>query len=91
MIITEGFNEVPQKVKNRLLELMQQKELKLGKRLTIKEVASGASVSERLVIRWLDREDHQSRFDEHAIVGFCTYFECGIADLLELEEVESAK
>lgn len=79
---------MPIKVKNRLLELIQQKELKLGKRLTLKEVAVGAKVSERLVIRWLDSEDHQSRFDEHAIVGFCRYFECGIADLLALVEAD---
>ena len=79
---------MPTKVKTRLLELIQQKELKLGTRLTLKEVAAGASVSERLVIRWLDPEDHQSRFDEHAIVGFCSYFECGIADLLLLVETD---
>jgi hypothetical protein len=75
-------------VKHRLLELIHQKELEIGNRLTIRQIARGAGVSERLIKRWLDPEDPPTRFDSDVIAGFCAYFQIDIADLLYLEDEE---
>ena len=76
-------------LQHRLLDLIHTKEKKLGRRLSIAEIAKGAGVSEKLVYRWLDAEKHISRFDENAIVGFCEYFDCRVGELLEYEAAEA--
>ena len=78
-------------VQHRLFELIQQKENQLHRRITMTEVAEGSNVSIRLVSRWLDLETPQSRFDAHAIAGFCKYFNCEIGDLLYIIEEDEAK
>jgi DNA-binding Xre family transcriptional regulator len=78
-------------VKHNLLRLVSQKEQDLGRRLTLSEIAAESNVSIRLVSRWLDPDEQVTRFDAHAIVGFCKYFECSIADLLELVEADEIK
>ena len=76
------------KVRHRLLELIHAKELELGRRVTVSEIAEGSGVSERLVYRWLDPDDTVKRFDEPALSGFCGYFKVGIEDLLVYEAGE---
>jgi DNA-binding Xre family transcriptional regulator len=73
-------------LRHKLLDLIHEKEKKLGRRLTAVEIAGGANVSERLVYRWLKSDKGISRFDESAIVGFCDYFGCQVGDLLIYEE-----
>jgi hypothetical protein len=73
-------------VQHRLFDLIQAKENQLRRHITMTEVAEGSNVSIRLVSRWLDLETPQSRFDAHAIAGFCRYFECEIGDLLYIVE-----
>lgn len=75
-------------MKHRLLELVQQKEMKLGRRLTMSEIAKGSNVSVKLVSRWLDDKEETTRYDAHVIAGFCRYFNCDISDLLYLDSVE---
>jgi DNA-binding Xre family transcriptional regulator len=75
-------------VQHRLFELIQAKENQLHRRITMTEVAEGSNVSIRLVSRWLDLATPQSRFDAHAIAGFCRYFNCEIGDLLYIVPAE---
>jgi DNA-binding Xre family transcriptional regulator len=76
-------------VKHRLFELVQEKENQLRRRITMTEIAEGSDVSVRLVSRWLDLETPQTRFDAHAIAGFCRYFNCEIGDLLVIVDEET--
>jgi hypothetical protein len=72
-------------VRHKLLELIQEKERKIGRRLTASEIANGAGVSIKLVTRWLDKQP--KLYDTAAIIGFCEYFQCGLTDLLEIVDI----
>jgi transcriptional regulator with XRE-family HTH domain len=74
-------------MRHKLLELIQEKERKIGRRLTASEIASGAGVSIKLVTRWLDKQP--KLYDTDAIIGFCEYFQCGLTDLLEIIDLEA--
>ena len=74
------------KLQNRLLDLIHKKETELGTRLTVRQIARGAGVSERLIYRWLDRDNPPTRYDANVIVGFCEYFAVQPGDLLEYKE-----
>lgn len=73
-------------VRNRVLELMQVKELKLRRRIKQKDIANFIGISEATIMHWIRNET--SRFDANIIVGLCDYFDCDISDLLYFEEVE---
>lgn len=73
-------------VRNRLLELMQKRELQLGRRIKQHDIAQYIGVSDRTIISWVRNE--VTRFDSQVIDGLCAYFECDIADLLYFEWVE---
>lgn len=73
-------------LKHRLFDLINEKEKALGRHLTAVEIAADAGVSEKLVRRWLKSPTDIGRFDKHAIVGFCEYFNCQVGDLLVYEE-----
>lgn len=75
-------------VKNRLLELMQERERKLGRRLRQHDIAVFANVSDHTIIHWIRNET--SRFDGETIERLCAYFNCDIADLLYFELVDDA-
>jgi transcriptional regulator with XRE-family HTH domain len=71
------------KMKNRLFELIRQKELKLGRRIQQKEIAEFAGVSEHTIINWL-RND-MARYETVVVERLCDYFNCELADLLYFE------
>lgn len=70
-------------MKNRLFELIRQKELKLGRRIQQKEIAEFAGVSEHTIINWL-RND-MARYETVVVERLCDYFNCELADLLYFE------
>lgn len=72
-------------MKHRLLDLIHEKEKALNKRLTVREIAWGAHVSERLIYRWLDPDEPTTRFDSEVIEKFCEYFGVEVGDLLVYE------
>jgi putative transcriptional regulator len=72
------------KVRNRLLELIQEKERKIGRRVKQHDIAEFAGVSDHTIIAWIRNE--VTRFDAKLIENLCNYFNCDIADLLYFEE-----
>lgn len=71
-------------VRNRLLELIEEKERAIGRKLSYQEVADHAGVSQRMIYRWTDADSPPTRYDAHAIQAFCRYFNVEIGDLLIL-------
>ena len=74
-------------IRNRLLELMQEKERKLGQRLTQHEIAKFVGATDHTIKKWI--ENKVTRFDKHMIEGLCNYFDCDVGDLLYFEWVET--
>jgi putative transcriptional regulator len=74
------------KVRNRLLELIQTRERKIGRRLKQHDIAVFAGVADHTIINWIRNET--TRYDAHIIERLCDYFDCDISDLLYFEMVE---
>ncbi len=75
------------RVKNRLLALIMEKERQSGRRIQQLEIAREIGVTEQLVSRWVKNQVHQ--YDGEVIVKLCDYFGCDIADLLYIERESS--
>jgi DNA-binding Xre family transcriptional regulator len=73
------------KLKNRLEDLMQQKEP--GKMITQDKLAEATGVSQSAISRWL--RQYVDRYDAEVIVKFCEYFECEVGDLLYIDRSDS--
>lgn len=73
-------------VRNRLLELMQERERKMGRRMRQHDIAIFANVSDHTIIHWVRNET--SRFDAETIERLCEYFNCQISDLLYFDYIE---
>lgn len=73
-------------VRNRLLELMQERERKIGRRLKQHDIAEFVGVSDHTIINWI-RND-VTKFDGQTIARLCDYFNCELSDLLYFEMVE---
>ena len=71
-------------VKNRLRELIQERERKTNRRVKQHDIAEFAEVSDHTIISWIRNE--VSRFDAKLISRLCDYFDCELADLLYFEE-----
>lgn len=74
------------KVRNRLLELIQERERQIGRRIKQRDIAQFVGVSDRTIISWIRNE--VTRFDGNVIEGLCAYFNCDISDLLYFEWVD---
>jgi putative transcriptional regulator len=74
------------KLRNRLLALVTERELKIGRRIKYVEIAEATGLANSIISRWMNGkvENYESRVVEK----LCDYFECELWDLLVLEEVE---
>jgi DNA-binding Xre family transcriptional regulator len=70
-------------LRNRLLLLVTERERATGRRITQKEIARRAGVSEPVIGHWMRNEVR--RYDADVIEKLCAYFECGLNDLLYFE------
>jgi DNA-binding Xre family transcriptional regulator len=75
------------KLKNRLFELIQRKELKTKRRITQHEIAEFAEVRDHTIAAWI-RNDDLARLEVKIIERLCAYFECDVGDLLYFEYTE---
>jgi DNA-binding Xre family transcriptional regulator len=75
------------KVRNRLLELIQERERKINRRIKLKDLASFVGVTNHTISSWI-RNDVR-KYEAQIIEGFCDYFDCEIGDLLYFEMVEA--
>jgi putative transcriptional regulator len=71
------------KMKNRLFELIRQQELKEGRRITQKEIAEFADVTEHNIGKWIRNE--MTRYDTKVVERICGFFDCDLSDLLYFE------
>ncbi len=74
------------KVRNRLLELMQKRERKIGRRVKQHDIAEFVGVNDHTIINWI-RND-VTKYDGQIIERLCDYFNCELSDLLYFEMVE---
>ena len=71
------------RVRNRLLELITERERQLGRRMRLKDIAKFIGVSDHTITSWMRNE--VTRFDNIMVAGLCDFFEIEIGDLLYLE------
>lgn len=74
------------KIRNRLLELIQERERKIGRRLKQHDLAQFCGVNDHTIINWIRNET--TRYEAQTLERLCDYFDCDIADLLYFEIVE---
>lgn len=74
-------------LRNRLLELIQERERKMSRRIKLKDLASFVGVTNHTITSWV-RNDVR-KYEAHIIEGFCDYFDCDLADLLYFEWAET--
>jgi DNA-binding Xre family transcriptional regulator len=74
-------------IKNRLLELIQEEERKLGRRVKQRDIATFAEVRDHTIIAWIRNE--VTRFDAKVVERLCDYFDCEVQDLLYFEYKDS--
>jgi len=73
-------------LRNRLLELIQERERRINRRIKLKDLASFVGVTNHTVTSWI-RNDVR-KYEAQIIEGFCDYFNCELSDLLYFEMVE---
>lgn len=74
------------KVRNRLMQLIQERERKINRRLKQHDIAEFVGISDHTIINWIHNE--VTRFDGETIERLCDYFNCELSDLLYFEWVE---
>jgi DNA-binding Xre family transcriptional regulator len=72
------------KLKNRLLELIHERESKIGRRIRQHDIAAFAEVRDHTITAWIHNE--VTRFDARVVERLCDYFQCDVGDLLYFEE-----
>lgn len=78
--------QTKQVVRNRLGELLAIKSRAEERRISERQVARETGLSPITISKWtLNKTDYSSH---EVLITLCNYFECGIGDLLYIEEVE---
>lgn len=73
-------------LKNRLLELIQERERKINRRIKLKDLAEFVGVTNHTITSWI-RNDVR-KYEAHIIEGLCDYFNCDINHLLYFEVID---
>lgn len=68
------------------MELIQERELKIGRQIEQSDIAEFVGVSEQTIIDWIRNE--ATSFDVETIELMCDYFDCDLCDLLYSEMVD---
>jgi putative transcriptional regulator len=71
-------------VKNRILALMGEKQAKENRSINQTDVAEATGLTRAAISKWARGEITQ--FNSETIERLCKYFNCGIGDLLYIEE-----
>lgn len=72
-------------VRNRVAVLLYQKEVREKRRVTQQELARAIGVSENTITNWVYND--VTKFQAEIIEKLCTFFECGLCDLLYFEDI----
>lgn len=68
-------------IKNNFSELLEKKQKKENRFISLAEVAEALKVSRKTIWKW--ENNTVTRFDKHVIEGLCKYFGVSIEQLLE--------
>lgn len=71
-------------VKNRVTALMGEKQARENRVITPTVVANETNLTRQVIHKWINNEISSFRSD--MIVTLCQYFECGVGDLLYIED-----
>jgi DNA-binding Xre family transcriptional regulator len=71
-------------LKNRLLELIHQKETLLGRRLSQAEIARETGLPENTVSRWVNT-GIVKRVEHSVVLELCKYFQCELGELIYID------
>lgn len=70
-------------VKNRLFNLLKDREVKIQRRIDITELSKETGVSRQAIYKWLS--DDIKAYYPDVMEAFCRYFECELNELLEFD------
>lgn len=76
------------KLINRIPELIQEYEQKTGRKVLQKDIAAKTGIQESTLSRYIN--DRTDSFNRHILERLCTYFDCEVGDILQLEPPEKA-
>lgn len=74
-------------LKNRLMDLIHEKERKLGRRVTQAEIARAANLPENTISRWVNT-GVVKRVEHDVVLKLCEYFDCDLCDLIYIDKNE---
>jgi DNA-binding Xre family transcriptional regulator len=74
------------RLRNKVLELLMEKEKKLGRRIKFIEISEATGLANSIVSRWMNGKIE--RFDSEVLEKLGDYFECDLQDILFFEMVE---
>lgn len=73
-------------VRNRLLQLMADKQKFENRLVNVPLVAAESGISSQTLYNWLDDEKPPKAYSTKALEQICRYFRCKIGDFLEIVE-----
>jgi DNA-binding Xre family transcriptional regulator len=74
-------------LKNRLMDLIHEKERQLGRRVTQAEIARAANLPENTISRWVNT-GVVKRVEHDVVLKLCEYFDCDLCDLIYIDKNE---
>lgn len=75
-------------MRSRLKQLVAQREATLGRRIKQIEISELTGLSANTVSRWMSPVPFE-RFESEPVVKLCAWLECGIGDLLYIDQGEN--
>jgi transcriptional regulator with XRE-family HTH domain len=67
-------------ISNRFAELLDKKQKKEGRYISLAEVAKDTGISRKTLYKW--EKDSVTQYDTKVVDALCTYFDVGFNDLL---------
>ncbi|MBI5930205.1 MAG: helix-turn-helix transcriptional regulator [Chloroflexi bacterium] len=77
------MNETEFALKNRLFQLINEKENRLGHKITYADISAATGIGMSVLSRWVNNK--VERFDASTVIRLCQYFECDLSDLLYID------
>lgn len=71
-------------IKNNFWRLLQEKELKLGRRISFSEIERETGITRKTLYAW--RDNRISRVNTNTVEALCKFLECDLGDLIVLEK-----
>lgn len=76
------------KIKNRVFDLLADKEKRERRRIKVAEIAHAIGVSPNTVAKWLTKDD-LTQLDTNVLLGLCDYFGVTLHEMIYVEETDN--